>query len=140
MASNETNWNGRLSFPSNMTRAHELIEQMLVEVDRHAWPDKERFAVQLALEEAFVNAVNHGNKTDPAKQVHFSWLIERNLIRFQVEDEGEGFDPDSVPDPTDEEHIMVASGRGVLLIRGFMDRVDFNEKGNSVFMEKTRKS
>ncbi len=121
-----------------METAHQLIDQVMSELGSSEWSMKEQFSINLALEEALVNAVQHGNKSDPSKTVRFSCRLTNSLATFRIEDEGEGFDPNDVPDPTDEEHIMIASGRGVLLIRNLVSRVQWNDRGNVVELEKDR--
>ena len=138
MAIAEWGWSHDCSFSSNMGTAHSLIDTVMSELQNSEWSSKEQFAINLALEEALVNAVQHGNHSDPDKSVHFSCRLTNSSVKFRVEDEGDGFDPNAVPDPTDDEHIMNISGRGVLLIKGFVSRVWWNDKGNVVEFEKDR--
>lgn len=121
-----------------MSEAHALIDEVMEHLNGKAWDGKELFAINLALEEALVNAVQHGNQSDPDKVVRFRCELGNDRVYFRIEDEGEGFDPNEVPDPTDAEHIMVASGRGVLLIRSFVSRAKWNERGNVLEFEKDR--
>jgi len=137
-ATSEWRWSHDCSLPSSMDTAHSLIDAVMGELQGSEWSSKEQFAINLALEEALVNAIQHGNQSDPRKSVHFSCSLTNSLAKFRVEDEGDGFDPDAVPDPTDDEHIMIASGRGVLLIKGFVSRVKWNDKGNVLEFEKDR--
>lgn len=132
------NWSKECSIPSDMNAAHHLIEQVMEQLQKTDWSSKEQFAINLALEEALVNAIQHGNHSSPDKQVHFNCRLSKEKFYVRIEDEGEGFDPEAVPDPTDEEHIMVASGRGVLLIRSFVSRVRWNDRGNVLEFEKER--
>ncbi|MDR1270362.1 MAG: ATP-binding protein [Planctomycetaceae bacterium] len=134
------NWSKDCSFPSDMNIAHGLIEQVMEQVKLIGWSNKEEFAVNMALEEALVNAIQHGNDSDPAKQVRFSCRLNDQRIYVRIEDEGSGFNPNTIPDPTDPEHIMIASGRGVLLIKNFVSRIQWNEKGNVLEFEKEHKS
>lgn len=138
MSTVDQNWMHEISFPSCMNRAHELIDVILEEIRQMHWSDRELFAIQLSLEEAFINAVTHGNKSDGGKKVRFFYTLSPDSVRFRVDDEGEGFNYAELPDPTDPEHIDTASGRGVLLIRSFMTHAQFNPKGNSLIMEKVR--
>ena len=138
MAAVEWGWSHECSFPSSMENAHSLIDSVMGELQASEWTSKEQFAINLALEEALVNAVQHGNGSDPSKNVHFSCCLTNSLAKFRIEDEGNGFNPDAVPDPTDDEHILIASGRGVLLIKGFVSRVWWNAKGNVLEFEKDR--
>jgi serine/threonine-protein kinase RsbW len=92
------------------------------------------FAIRLALEEALSNAFKHGNKNDPSKVVTVSCRIDRSRIEIDVEDEGDGFDPKAVPDPTEEENLEIPSGRGIVLMQSFMSEVSYEPPGNRVRM------
>jgi len=138
MTAVEWGWTHECSFSSNMEHAHSLIDSVMGKFQGSEWAAKEQFAINLALEEALVNAVQHGNNSDPGKNVHFSCRLTNSMVKFRIEDEGDGFDPNAVPDPTDDEHILIASGRGVLLIKGFVSRVWWNDKGNVLEFEKDR--
>ncbi len=131
-------WNYEQVFPSDMDTAHTLIDKVVQQLDGTDWTGKERFAINLALEEGLVNAVRHGNQSDLGKMVHFSCELTNDRFTCRIEDEGDGFDPEEVPDPTYEEHILIASGRGVLLIRNFVDDAQWNERGNVLTLEKKR--
>jgi serine/threonine-protein kinase RsbW len=133
-------WSKECSFSSDMQIAHVLIEQIMEQICSNGWTNKDEFAVNMALEEALINAVQHGNGSDPAKQVHFVCRLNGQRIYVRIEDEGAGFDPSAIPDPTDPEHIMVASGRGILLIKSFVTQVSWNEKGNILEFEKEREN
>jgi serine/threonine-protein kinase RsbW len=90
--------------------------------------------ILVATLEAVNNAITHGNKTNPEKLVDVEIKYEKNKILITVTDEGPGFDPESVPDPTKPENIEELSGRGVFLMSKLADKIDFNKKGNSVTM------
>ena len=92
--------------------------------------------VLIALDEAIVNAVKHGNKCDPRKAVHIIAEFSVVGIRFTVTDEGEGFARENVPDPTEPCRLLEPSGRGLLLINHIMDEVRFNQAGNRLEMFK----
>ena len=94
------------------------------------------FAVHLAMEEAIVNAVKHGNKLDTSKTVSVEYDISPERIDISVSDEGRGFDPETVDDPRLSENIYKMGGRGVLLIKSYMDEVEYSRAGNSVRMVK----
>jgi serine/threonine-protein kinase RsbW len=97
------------------------------------------FAVHLALEEAFINAVKHGNKMDPTKQIQIDYSIGVDRIEISVTDQGNGFNPAAVPDPRFGENLYRPEGRGLLLIRSYMDVVEFNKSGNSLHMVRYKK-
>jgi serine/threonine-protein kinase RsbW len=88
------------------------------------------------LDEAFVNAVKHGNKFDVQKLVRVTAAVSSTEARFTIEDEGEGFDVNNIPDPLDPENLFKPSGRGVLFIYNIMDEVAYNERGNRLTMVK----
>jgi serine/threonine-protein kinase RsbW len=132
------NWVKECSFSSNMTTAHTLIDEVMEKVRAESWNSKDLFATNLALEEAFANAVEHGNESDPGKQVHFLCKLSGTKIYVRIEDEGPGFNPNTLPDPTDIENLMSVSGRGVLLIKSFVSHAQWNEKGNVLEFEKDR--
>ncbi|HYP52698.1 MAG TPA: ATP-binding protein [Pyrinomonadaceae bacterium] len=90
----------------------------------------------IALDEAFVNAVKHGNKQDANKLVRITADLSPKEARFTIEDEGEGFNVNDIPDPRDPENLFKTSGRGVLLIYNIMDQVEYNERGNRLTMVK----
>ena len=82
--------------------------------------------VGMALREALANAVKHGNKLNPEKRVFVQMVVEPDSeLRIEVDDEGDGFDPDAVADPTAPDNLLRASGRGIYYMRQFMDEVRF---------------
>ena len=92
------------------------------------------FAVHLTLEEAFLNAVKHGNKMDPSKKITVDYSIDVNKIEISITDQGPGFLPEDVDDPRFGENLFKPGGRGLLLMNSYMDMVKYNEQGNSVSM------
>jgi len=111
-----------------------VCEQVVSELKANDFSHEDIFAVYLALQEAFLNAVKHGNKMDAAKKVKIDYSISPDRIEVSMTDEGDGFDPESVPDPRLGENLYKAEGRGLLLMRSYMDAVKFNKRGNSVHM------
>ena len=102
------------------------------------WPDQDVFAIHLSLEEAIVNAILHGNSGDPEKQVEITFQVSETELRVEIIDEGSGFNPDALPDPTADENLEKPSGRGVMLMRHYMDHVQYSKAGNQVVMVKKR--
>jgi serine/threonine-protein kinase RsbW len=101
--------------------------------------DDAAFGIDMAVREAITNAIVHGNKEDDTKKVELTLNCSQNAVEIQVKDQGEGFDPGSVPDPTAPENILKTSGRGNFLIRNLMDEVDWSstaEGGTTVRMVK----
>jgi serine/threonine-protein kinase RsbW len=92
--------------------------------------------VLIALDEAIVNAIKHGNKCDPRKAVHIVAEFNVEGVRFVVADEGSGFERENVPDPTEPCRLLEPSGRGLLLINHIMDEVRYNQCGNRLEMFK----
>ena len=82
--------------------------------------------IGVAVRESLINAIKHGNRLDPAKQVHFSVALAADVLEIVVADEGPGFDPESVPDPFAPENLLKPDGRGMLMMRSFMDEVTFS--------------
>ena len=113
-----------------------VCELILYGLEANSFGEEDVFAVHLALEEAFINAVKHGSGMDAAKEVKIDYLVTPDRVEVTVTDEGEGFDPDSVPDPRYGENLYKPEGRGLFLMRSYMDVVEFNERGNSVHMVK----
>jgi serine/threonine-protein kinase RsbW len=101
--------------------------------DRGYDPDS-MFAVRLCLEEALVNAFRHGNRFEPGLVVKFRASIGPDTCTFEVEDQGEGFDPGGVPDPTSHENLEIPSGRGIMLMRAYMSEVEYLDPGNRIRM------
>lgn len=127
-----------ISIPSDPAEASKLQSRIMERVDQMGYCADARFAVQLALEEAFTNAIRHGNANDPSKRVHVDYAIDPQQIAITVEDEGPGFAPEDVPDPTLDENLEQPHGRGIMLMRAYMTEVQYNEVGNRLHMVKRR--
>ena len=114
--------------------------QTLIEEALHAsrYGEHDIFSIKLALEEALVNAIKHGNQMDPGKSVAVRWWVRPDRFEVRITDEGPGFSPDDVPDPTADENIERPCGRGLHLIRHFMTEVSYQGRGNVVTMAKVR--
>ena len=119
---------------------HESVERLTDQVCQllRALPlqAKACFRLKLALHEALSNAVEHGNKNDPAKHVTVTCFVEPRQVSLAVEDEGEGFDWGTVPDPTEEENLLKEGGRGIFLIRRYADDCRFEDNGRRVVIVK----
>ena len=107
---------------------------ILSALEAHGFSQDDIFAVHLALEEAFHNAVKHGNKMDPTKKVTIDYAIDQEKVEISLTDEGEGFDPSGVPDPRVGPNLYRPEGRGLLLIDAYMHGVEYNERGNALRM------
>lgn len=122
--------------PSDVSLMNGVLQYLIERVAKLGVIKPERSNLFIALDEAFVNAVKHGNKNDPTKLVRITAELSSKEARFTVEDEGEGFDVDQIPDPRDPENLFKSSGRGVLLIYNIMDKVEYNARGNRLTMVK----
>ena len=85
--------------------------------------------IMIAVTESVSNAIVHGNQSDTKKNVHLKLSLEKSLIKFTIQDEGVGFDYDSLPDPTLPENINKPGGRGIFLMKNLCDEVSFKEEG-----------
>lgn len=129
-----------VSFCSCLHKARDVENGILADCEKHHFSENDLFAIKLALEEALVNAVKHGNKLDPAKQVRVHYRVCDQRLDVTIEDQGTGFNPAELPDPTADENIDRCSGRGILLMRAYMSSVVFNPQGNKVTLTKFNES
>ncbi len=127
-----------LTIPSDLAEARRVQERIEEALARAAYSEHDIFAIKLALEEALVNAIKHGNQMDPDKRVFVVYHVTPERFDIRITDEGEGFNPEEVPDPTLEINIERPCGRGLLLMRGFMTEVQYHGRGNVVSMAKVR--
>ena len=126
------------TIPNETAAALAVQERIIRRLEELGYPPRDVFGCRLALEEALVNAIKHGNRLDPAKRVRIGCRIAAERFRIEIEDEGPGFELEEVPDPTAEENLEKPSGRGIMLMRAFMTRVDYLGRGNRVLLEKDR--
>jgi len=138
MARDSADWTFERTISSDLGQGHQVLEDLLAMIESDEWGSREMFGIRLALEEAVVNAIKHGNCLDCNKQVHVICRSDATRIWIKVSDQGKGFKPEEVPDCTDEDRIDCPNGRGIMLMRNFMSRVEYNQKGNVVEMEKLR--
>jgi serine/threonine-protein kinase RsbW len=124
----------RFDFPSNFNDGSACQQRIIEEVERHGFNPNSIFATRLALEEALVNAIKHGNKLDPAKRVIVEAKVSKDKVEIEIEDQGPGFDRKCVPDPTADENLCKCSGRGILLIEAYMNSVTWSHGGRRVRM------
>lgn len=122
--------------PNNTEAAREVQERIIGLMEQNAWPMRECFGVRLSLEEAVVNAIKHGNRMEPDKQIFIACELTAEEITVVIEDQGEGFKPEDVPDPTADENLENPGGRGIMLIRSFMNGAAYNDRGNRLTMIK----
>jgi serine/threonine-protein kinase RsbW len=112
-----------------------VIKRILDSLTTHGYTESSKFAVRLAVEEGLANALRHGHKGMPGSTpVHLGFSSSDVQLIVTITDQGPGFSPGTVPDPTLDENLELPSGRGLMLMRAYMTSVDFNAKGNQVTM------
>lgn len=124
--------------PSYISLMHDILSYLMKRVEKIGIINPETSNLFVALDEAFVNAVKHGNKFNAEKLVRITAEVSKEEARFTIEDEGEGFDVNEIPDPRNPENLFKTSGRGVLFIYNIMDEVKYNERGNRLTMVKRK--
>ncbi|MFM9905113.1 MAG: ATP-binding protein [Pyrinomonadaceae bacterium] len=132
----EMHENIEFELPSAISLMHIVLEYLMKRVEKLGVIKAEQSNLFVALDEAFVNAVKHGNKFDAGKLVRITAEVSKQEAKFTIEDEGEGFDVNNIPDPLDPENLFKTSGRGVLFIYNIMDEVQYNDRGNRLTMVK----
>jgi len=124
--------------PNSLTAARKVEEKIMRQVEAMGYSPRCVFGIRLALEEAMVNAFKHGNRGDESKRIFVSYEITPQRVVVRVRDEGPGFNPDRVPDPTSPDRICLPCGRGIMLMRAYLDDVTFSVQGNEVQLIKER--
>jgi serine/threonine-protein kinase RsbW len=124
--------------PSDSAEARRVQEEIERLLKANAFTEHDIFGIRLALEEALVNAIKHGNNFDRNKNVRICYNVQPERFDIRITDEGKGFDPEDVPDPTAVENLERPCGRGLMLMRYYMSAVAFTRGGNSVCMTKLR--
>jgi len=126
-----------VSFPSEPQGVDPMVARVLQALSKKACTDGKRAEIELALREAIANAVIHGNGGNHRKRVRVECFRQTDdSLLLVVRDSGEGFDPSTVDDPTKPENLFRSRGRGIFLIRHFMDDVEFACGGREVRMRK----
>jgi serine/threonine-protein kinase RsbW len=126
----------RTTIPSVNAASQDVQKRILAAVEKSGFTPHSIFAIKLALEEAMINAIKHGNKQDPTKNVHIQAKVTPKVAEITIEDEGPGFVRADVPDPTLEENREKCSGRGILLIESYMNSVKWSHHGRRLHMVK----
>lgn len=134
--STERRWSIDKQIRSEAEAARKTLEELLDRLAADGWTEDQTFGIHLAVEEALMNAIKHGNKRDPQKLVSVSYDLAGKDLRVVIEDEGAGFNLADVPDPTLDENLELPSGRGLMLMNTFMTTVEYNDRGNRVTMYK----
>ncbi len=122
-----------LAVPSDLALVGDAVELVTRHCDVGVLsPRRLHFNLRTALAEALANAIRYGNRQDRTKLVRVEIECGRDAVRIEVADDGAGFDPNEVPDPTTPENVAREDGRGLFVLRHLVDRIEFNEQGNSV--------
>lgn len=124
------------TFPSSLDAYHGFVQDVLDELTQLGWGHSDLFGIHMALEESISNAIRHGNKLDENKQVEVECRLDSRHFWARVTDEGPGFRPADVPDCCSPECLELPGGRGLALMNAYMTRVQYNDRGNSVTLEK----
>jgi serine/threonine-protein kinase RsbW len=128
------------SIPSSLPEGLPLQTRIVQLMERFSYSVRDVFAVRLAFEEGLANAIKHGNQLDVSKLVRVFCRIDSRNIRVEIQDQGAGFDPAAVPDPTRDEFIERPTGRGLLLMRVYMNLCEFADGGSRLILERDRNS
>jgi serine/threonine-protein kinase RsbW len=127
----------QLSMPSEIAAISSFVEKLMLLIQKCRCAPGNEDDIEIALREAVTNAAVHGNHEDPRKHVHVSCRCEAvGEVSIVVKDEGEGFNSDALPDPTEPAAVESSHGRGIYLMRAFMDEVRFEHGGTVVYMRK----
>ncbi|MCL5288990.1 MAG: ATP-binding protein [Acidobacteria bacterium] len=127
------------AIPSQIEVVEQVIGRALRVMGEQGCVDGQAAAAELALREALANAILHGNKAEPKKRVQLDCYQENDgCLLLVVQDEGQGFDPAVVRDPTRPENIFLPAGRGIYIIRHFMDDVEYRKGGRELRMRKKK--
>jgi serine/threonine-protein kinase RsbW len=129
-----------LTLPSRLDSIAEAAARAAEVAGRYGFDAEALFGIDMAVREAVTNAVLHGNRQDESKTVEVGFTYSGSSLLITVRDEGEGFNPADVPDPTDEQNLLKTSGRGILFMRSFMDAVEWEQHtGGGTIVRMTKK-
>jgi serine/threonine-protein kinase RsbW len=127
------------TLPTTLDAIRDVEAEVIEHMRALGYDEDQRFAVRLASEEALVNAMKHGNRMDPSRRVRLCYRVLPDRVEIRVCDEGRGFNPSDVPDPTADENLHKPCGRGIMLMRSYMDKVTYDGSGREVHMVKHRR-
>ncbi|MFC1807010.1 ATP-binding protein [Candidatus Omnitrophota bacterium] len=130
----------RLDVASDLKNVDKMGKKIVEILKKAKIDESDVFDLRLSLEEALVNAIKYGNKLDSSINVSIDLSVDNKKVTISVEDCGEGFDHQGLPNPTQENNLLKPRGRGVFLIKHLMDLVKYNKKGNRVTMTKYLKN
>ena len=124
------------TIPSDLAASRDVHKSIMDRVEAQKYDEQSTFAIRLALEEGLMNAIKHGNKHDASKTVHVEAKVTPKATEITIEDQGKGFHREEVPDPCAVENLLKCSGRGILLMEAYMDKVEYSNGGRKVRMVK----
>jgi serine/threonine-protein kinase RsbW len=126
----------RLNVPSSLRWVH-ILHAVITEILSQMSLDEESSdQINLAVVEAGTNAIKHGNQENPEKRAYFEFIIQPDQFTVVIQDEGQGFNREQVPDPMQPENLFKSSGRGIFLIESCMDDVTYEKSGTLIKMVK----
>jgi serine/threonine-protein kinase RsbW len=125
-----------VTLPTDLHSVKEPEGRIMAALQRCGYDADTTFAIKLAFEEAVTNAAKHGNRNDRSKRIDVRYYVDPRRVVIMVRDEGCGFCPDKVPDPTADENLERPSGRGIMLIQSYMTKVCYRDNGKEVWMLK----
>ncbi|MCA9060178.1 MAG: ATP-binding protein [Planctomycetaceae bacterium] len=126
--------------PSDTGEGLKVQEEIVVLMEQFQYSTRDVFAMRLSLEEGLTNAIRHGNKLSPDKTVYVLCDIDYQRLRVVIQDQGAGFDPQDVPDPTMEEFLERPTGRGLMLMEAYLDEIVYEDSGRRLIMVRQRNS
>jgi len=122
----------KMTIASDYREVREVQRLIRDAVEKAGFDSDAQFGIKVALEEAIINAIKHGNKLSKKKRVHVEWTVTPEAAEIIIEDEGPGFDRTHVPDPTRDGNLEKLTGRGILLIEAYMNDVEWSKGGRRV--------
>lgn len=125
----------KISIPSSSGNVV-IVEKLINDICSSFQVSEDHYGnILVAVTEAVNNAIHHGNKADSSKKVDVEFKATDKHISFVIHDQGTGFDPSALPDPTNPENIEKPSGRGVFLMKHLADKVEFSDEGRTVLLD-----
>ncbi len=124
--------------PSNLKAMQAPKQTIVDQLTQTGYSQDDIFGIKLALEEALTNAIKHGNQNDTAKTITISYAIDTVQAVITITDQGDGFEPHTIPDCTSPDRLPLPYGRGLMLMRAYMDEVCYRKNGREVYMVKRR--
>ena len=112
----------------------EVQDVVLALMEQFEYSEHDLFSVRVAFEEALANALLHGHQGDVSNVIEVTWIVNDESVELEVIDQGRGYDPETIPDPTANENLTLPSGRGLAMIHAFMHDVHVNVRGNHLRM------